>query len=91
MITIKDITGREIELRKERWRHITAEHPRINLEMIKSTLKSPLKITKSKYDPEKVTWYYRYIKDKRRYVFVAVKYLNSHGFIITSYFMRKIR
>ena len=89
---IRDKSGRDIYLSKERWKHIQQEHPRINnLEEIKETITTPLKITPSKYDLENVRYYYSYNKNIKRYLFVAVKYLNGDGFIITSYYMGKIQ
>ena len=88
---VRDKSGREIKLSKERWKHIQKEHSRIkNSEEIRQTLVSPLKITPSKYDPDKVRYYYRYNKDLKRYLFVAVKYLNGEGFVITSFYRRNI-
>lgn len=87
-----DKSGRKIRLPQERWKHIQAEHLRIkDPEELKQTLINPLKITSSKYDPENVCYYYRYNKNIKRYLFIAVKYLNGDGFVITSYYMRKIQ
>jgi len=89
---VTDKSGRRIRLPKERWKHIQVEHSRISdLEELKKALINPLKITQSKYDPENVCYYYSYNKNFKRYLFVAVKYLNGDGFIITSYHMRKIQ
>jgi hypothetical protein len=89
---ITDKSGRKIRLPKDRWKHIQNEHLRINdPEVLKQTLISPLKITSSKYDSETVRYYYRYNKNLKRYLFVSVKYLNGDGFIITSYYMRKVQ
>ncbi len=84
--------SRKIRLTKERWRHITTEHPDVtDIEEIKATIQKPLTVTPSVYDPENVAWNYRYNKDKKRYLMVAVKYLNGEGFIITSHYTRKIK
>ena len=89
---ITDKSGRKIRLTDEAWKHISKEHPDLgSLEEIKEALINPLIIKQSKYDPETVRWYYRYNKEKRRYLFVAVKYLNREGFVITAYFMRNIK
>ena len=89
---IVDKSKRKIRLTKERWKHITEEHPRINnLEEIKETIVNPLKITSSKYEPNNVCYYYHYNKKIKRYLMVVVKYLNGDGFIITSYYMRNIQ
>lgn len=92
IFAIRDKTKREIYLTKERWQHITQEHPNIDdLEAIKGALAYPDTIRASKYDPNHVRWYYRYNKRLRRYLFVAVKYLNGEGFVITAYYMRSIQ
>ncbi len=89
---VEDKTGRRIRLTKERWKHITQEHPNIqNFEELKETLINPLKIMPSTYDPENVQYYYKFNKKKKRYLMVAVKYLNGEGFIITTYYMRNIK
>ncbi len=89
-VTLK--SGRVILLPQERWEHIMYEHPAIGSpEMIKDALLFPTKIKKSLYDPETVEWYFRYLKDKRRYLLVAVKYLNGEGFVITAYYVNTIK
>lgn len=88
---VTDISNRLIRLTKERWQHISKEHPQItNIEELKRTLTLPLKITSNTYDPNAVKYYYRYLKSNKRYLFVAVKYLNGTGFVITSFFRRNI-
>jgi len=77
---INDKTGRTIQLKKERWQHIISEHPEAaKVEEIKITLQQPIIIIKSHYD-SMVGWYYHYQKKCRRYLFVAVKYLNTFLF-----------
>jgi hypothetical protein len=89
---VKDKSGRRIRLPKERWNHIKTEHSRVNnLEELKKTLIDPIKITLSIYNPENVCYYYSYNKILKRYLFVSVKYLNGDGFVITSYYTRKIQ
>ncbi len=89
---IKDKSNRIIRLTKERWKHIAKEHPEIqDFEEIRTALISPLRIKPSKYDPDHVHYYYKFNKEKKRYFMVAVKYLNGEGFIITAYYMRRIK
>ena len=89
---IIDKSKRKIRLPAERWKHIQAEHSQISdIEELKQALANPLKITPSKYDPEQVCYYYRYNKNNKKYLFVAVKYLNGDGFVVTAYYMRKIQ
>ena len=91
LFEVIDKSRRKIILTRERWQHITQEHPHINNpELIKENLVHPLKITGSKYDSYHVCYYYRYLKTTKKYLFVAVKYLNGEGFVITAYYMRKI-
>ncbi len=88
---IKDKTKRTIRLTLERWKHIQQEHPEINnIELLKETLSKPLIIKPSKYDPDHVCYYYSYDKQQKRYLMIAVKYLNGDGFIITTYYLRKL-
>lgn len=84
-----------IHLSKERWSHISQEHPEVAdyLEDIKETLKNPVKITTHTLD-ENARYYYKYFKNRKfsaKYLLLIVKYLNAHGFIITSYFVRNIK
>lgn len=95
VFAIKDKTGRDIRLTKERWEHINKEHSEIApyLEEIKEALQNPLKIQPYESD-EKVKYYYRYLKHREspsKYLLVIVKYLNGEGFIITAYFVRHIK
>lgn len=94
ILIVKDKTGRNIHLSKERWSHIQ-KHPEMSnkLEEIKETLKDPLKITDYVFEEEIKYYYqyYKYRKSKAKYLRVTVKYLNGEGFIITAYFIDKIR
>lgn len=88
---IFDKIQRRIRLTKERWNHIQQQHPRINnIEVLKKTLSAPIKIIPSIHDSERVKYYYSYNKYIRRYLFMVVKYLNGHGFIITCFYKRSI-
>lgn len=92
---IKDKSGRDIYLSKERWTHINQEHPEVSgyIEEIKETLKSPTKIKTYEYDGD-IRYYYNYYKSREspsKYLLIIVKYLNGDGFIITAYFVRNIK
>ena len=92
---IIDKSGRKIHLSKERWLHISTEHPELAnyTEELKETLVNPTKITTYIYD-ENIKYYYKYLKESGlpiKYLLVIVKYLNGKGFIITAYFMRNIK
>jgi hypothetical protein len=88
---IKDKTGRTIYLTKERWAHIQ-KHPEMSdqAEQVKDTLRYPDKIMPFSYDAA-VSFYYRYYKEKKQYLFISVKYLNGEGFVITSFYTDKIK
>lgn len=95
IFAVKDRSGREIHLSNERWKHIIYEHPVIanKIEEIKDALSSPTAIRKSDHD-ENLRFYYKYyksIKLKEKYLFVMVRYLNGDGFIITSFYVNKIK
>ena len=92
---IKDKTGRKIRLTKRQWRETNLKHPGMAayLEDIKETLVNPDSITNYSID-ENVRYYYKYfkhIKSKNKYLLVIVKYLNGDGFVIKSYFERRIK
>ena len=92
---IKDKTGRKIRLTKRQWRETNLKHPCMAtyLEEIKETLINPDSITNYSID-ENVRYYYKYfkhIKSKNKYLLVIVKYLNGDGFVIKSYFERRIK
>jgi len=88
---IIDKTGRKIHLSKERWRHIRMEHPEIvNSEDIEDAIRIPVKIISSDRD-QNVGWYFKYNKIRRRYLKVAVKYLNGGGYVITAHYTTKIQ
>ena len=90
MTFIFKVRHRRIHLSLERWKRIRGEHPDIaEPEQVAQVLTQPDKITASDRD-EKVCWYYRYNKARRRYLKVAVKYLNGHGYVITAHFTSNI-
>ncbi|MDO8467823.1 MAG: PBECR2 nuclease fold domain-containing protein [Nanoarchaeota archaeon] len=91
---VVDKSGRKIRLTRERWKHITtptSPHAYMTnyLEEIKQTLENPDKVVISVYDDKKGN-YYKYYKYNKKYLRVAVKYLNGTGFVITAYFVRNI-
>lgn len=90
LFEIIDKRGRKIKLTKTSLKHITTDHPDVPIEEIKKTLELPTKITTSKYD-ENVKWYYRFNKEFKEYLLVAVKYLNGEAFVITSYYTKKVK
>ena len=89
---ITDKIGRKVHLTKERLKHIQ-KHPYMqdSIENIKDALKDPSTI---RYEDDKdVLYFYKEFKQMpklERYLLVSVKYLNSEGFVITSFFTNKI-
>ncbi len=79
----------KIRLAKEQWKHILFRHPEManNLIGIEFTLKYPdYKI----HYRNNIRKYYKYAKEKNKYIMVVAKILNGDGFIITSYTTNKI-
>ena len=92
---VKDKSGRKIHLSKERWSHISQEHPEAAdyFEEIKETIANPDKITAYSQD-EDIKYYFKYFKGRQsaaKFLLVIVKYLNGHAFIVTAYFVRTIK
>ena len=85
-----DKTGRKIRLTKKQFKHVICHMGMENyIEEIKDTLKSPLEIIS--HGAGELYDYYNYYKNRKqkaKYLQVVVKYLNGHGFILTSYFVR---
>lgn len=89
MLSFRDKSGRIIRLTEERIKHIY-KHPEMQnkLDLVEKT------ITNSDYVEEdlyrrKILYYYRYIKEEKKYVMVTVKLTNSHGYILTAYLTEK--
>ena len=82
---ITDKTGRRIIL-------TDSLHPYMAnyLEEIKRTLEKPDIMVTQKYSDARVN-YYRFLKDRKKYLLVAVKYLNGEGFVNTSFITSKIK
>tara|TARA_Y100000310_G_scaffold324156_1_gene385660 strand:- start:732 stop:1031 length:300 start_codon:yes stop_codon:yes gene_type:complete len=92
---VRDKSGRKIHLSRERWKHIVNEHPDVTdkLYEIEEIIENSLIIKMSKYD-KNVRFYYKHyknLKQKSKYLLVAVKYLNGIGYIITSFYVNAIR
>ena len=95
LFEFKDKDDKTIYLTKERWSHISIEHPEIAsyIKEFNEILNNPTKII-DYYNDNKVKYYYKYFKDRKeksKYLLVIVKYLNGEGFIITAYFVRNIK
>lgn len=88
---VKDKSGRVIYLSDERWKHIQERHSDVkSIEDIKETVAKPFLTKQDKID-EDLQYSYRYYKEKKRYLMVAVKYLNGAGFVLTSFYTKRIR
>ena len=89
---VTDKTGRKIRLTKKQWTHMMLRHSYMEkyLEEIEETLRIPDKIVLL---GDKCYYYknYKTLKAPNRFVLVIAKYLNNHGFVITSYLKEKIR
>lgn len=89
-----DKTGRKIYLTKERWTHITSQqsphaYMTNHLEDLKQTIMNPDKMIMSDEDESKFR-YYKFYKEKGKYLRTFIKYLNGKGYVITAYFVRNI-
>ncbi|MBI4145867.1 hypothetical protein HY489_00860 [Candidatus Woesearchaeota archaeon] len=90
-----DKTKRRIYLTSERWSHLSGEHPEVvpYLNQFEEVLKQPLQITSFTGDTT-VAYYYKHAKDRpcaSKHLLLVVKYLNGEGFIITGYFVKKLK
>ena len=86
LFEIEDWNGKIIRLTTEQWAHITTEHPDVsNPEEVRETLLNPTLIKSSVKNPETAKGFYRYNKQKKMYLFIAVNYLNGEGFVITAH------
>jgi|SRR3989344_3573374 len=94
VIEVNDKSGRKIHLSEERWSHITSPnslHPYMSnyLEEVKKTLIMPSSIIIHTLDNKKAD-YYLYLKEKKAYLLVGVRYLNGKGFVTTAFLTRKL-
>ena len=87
---IKNKSGRNIILTKDRWQHIS-EHKGMEqrLEDIKRAITNPTTVMPHQYDKNRRN-YYLYYKERKRYLLVAVRYLNDEGYVSTAFITRKI-
>ena len=89
VFVVTDKTGRRVRLTRERWRHIAPQHPDVtDIEELQRALVTPLLMRSSEHDAN-VKWYYRYDKERKRFLMVGTRYLNGEGFVITAYYVRK--
>lgn len=87
---ITDKNKKKVYLSKERWNHIRNKHSVEDYEIIKEGLINPTDIV---FFEEDIIIFYKHFKNRKepsKFLKTIVKYLNGKGYIITSYFVRKI-
>jgi hypothetical protein len=89
-----DHRGRSIRLSNERWQHILG-HPEITgqQERIGETLSAPDIVIATPQDDSVHVYHRLYDKTPvtRKYLVVAVKYLEKDAFVLTAYFTSRVR
>lgn len=87
-VIFTDKFNRSIRLPKERIKHIY-KHPEMQnkLHLVREAIEKPQFIEKDLY--RRKVFYYKYIKEERKYVMVVVKITNNHGYILTAYLVGK--
>ncbi len=85
-------TGKKVHLSQKRWKHISQNHPDVidKLEDIQKALTNPTLIVPHKFDEAKRNYYF-YYKNIKRYLLVAVKYINDEGHVSTAFIARNIK
>ena len=84
----------EVRLGEAQWLHIRSRHEEMESQQEKMilTLEDPSVVYYSPRD--EVYYYYRHFEETpvtEKYLLLVVKHLNSEGFIITSFFVSRIR
>lgn len=89
-IAIDTKDGKTVFLRDEQWKHIKYRHPEManKLNEIEEAVRNPTAVIRHS---DATTKFYKFIKNKRKYIMVAVRFKNSEGFIITAYPTKKIK
>lgn len=87
---VKTKDSKTIFLRDRQWKHIKYRHPEManRLIDIEETVRNPIKIIRHSDDTTK---FYKFIKNEKKYMMVAVKLLNHKGFIVTAYLTKNIQ
>lgn len=85
---------RKIRLTEIQWVHIKAKHPEISSDVLKimETLQKPDYILYSSEDDN--YQYYKFYQQTpvtQKHMLVVVKILNGDGFIITAFFVRRVK
>lgn len=91
LFEVKDIFGKHIRTTKAYWGKIfLIKHKELEVSQaeVMDLLQNPDEVRKSVQDPF-ICLYYKNLDKK--YLVVVVKYLNSHGFVITIYKTSKLK
>ena len=84
--TFQDTNGKTVYLTDERLLHIVQEHPEVDLQDFEFAIRRPTAIRSF---GKNIKYYYKQIKQQKKYLLIIVKYLNGEGFIITAYLVRR--
>lgn len=86
---VKTTDGKLIRLTEKQWFHIKQRHPEMSNRAndIEDAIANP---TVRVQHSDQTTKFYKFIKDEKKYIMVAVKLLNGDGFVITTYKTRKL-
>ena len=87
---VKSKDGKKIRLTNAQWKHIKFRHPEM-ANMFKDMEDAIRNPTAVRRHSESIIKFYKFIKNKKEYIMVAVRILNGYGFIVTSYFTVKIQ
>lgn len=85
---------KKIRLTEVQWAHISLRHPELENQIDKMilTLKKPDFIY---YSPQEENYHYYKFFDKtpltNKYLLLIIKYMNGEGFVITTFFISKIK
>jgi len=88
-IIFKDKNGRTIKLTNERMKHIT-KHPEMQnkLHWIEIAIIYPDFIEEDLYR-SKIIYYYKYLKEEKKYIMVVIKFEEDKDNILTAYLVKK--
>lgn len=88
---VDDKNGKKIRLTQRQYSHMLRRHSYMYgyIEEIKETIMKPDKLIFSNF---KGYYYkgYKNLKSPNRFIVVVVRYLNNHGFVLTSYAEKNI-
>jgi len=91
---VKWYDGNLIRLTHVQWLHIVFFHPEVEgeLDKVEQTLKEPEMVVEGATSDTKVCYkMFRTTPVSKKYLAIVVKILDGEGFIMTSYFTKRIR